>query len=335
MYRWRHAPVSAVGWRAVALAALLAAVASCEGAGRDQIVAVSARGVVRGFVYFDANGTRAYEPLLDPGQPGVAVAVFPRGSRQVIARGTSGADGLYRLTNIPVGDYVAVVDSATVGDSARVVRVELDQFTLRPGDSVTTEVGVSFPAATVAQARGLVAGRRVFVTGVALTSPSSFGDSTVHLADATGAIRATAVLPGLVLIADNIRVLGTRAARDGQPTLDNVSIFPVGQPAAPVSEQVTTAVAATADAGRLDAALVRVVGLITDTTTVLPQGDYIATAISADSAGTVAIVFDGDAVLTISPYVPGVTVDATGVLVPTGSGTWRLKPRVTTDVVLR
>jgi hypothetical protein len=242
---------------------------------------------------------------------------------------------VYRLTGIPIGDYFAVVDSGTVGDSAQVVRVAEDRFTLRPGDSATTVVGVSFPTATVAQVRGLTAGRRVFVTGVALTSPSSFGDSTVHLADVTGAIRATRVLPGILLIGDSVRMLGTRAARDGQPTLDNVTVFPVGQPGAPVAEQVTTAEAATADGGRLDAALVRVVALITDTTTVLPEGDYIATAISADSAGTVDIVFDADAILTVSTYVPGVTVDATGVLVPTGSGTWRLKPRVFTDVVLR
>lgn len=313
---------------------LLAAV-GCDGGGGEPVVGVNGRGIVKGFVFFDVNGTGALDAL-DLPQAGVRVFVFPRGSRDTIGRGTSGADGVYRITGVPVGDYIAVVDSATVGDSARVVRVDQGSFTLRVGDSVTVTVGVSYPAVTVAQARVIPGGTRVFVTAVALTAPTSFGDSTVHLADSSGAMRATRVLQGVLLIGDSVRFLGTRGARDGQPVLDNASAFPVGQPGAPVAALVSTATADGADGGRLDAALVRVSdATITDTATIDRQSpltdDFLVTM--DDGSGPVVVVFDGDTPgLAFTGYVPGATVDITGVLVPTGGGSWRIKPRVPLDV---
>jgi hypothetical protein len=307
--------------------------AGCEGSGPDQLVNVSARGVVGGFAFFDANGNASFDPLLDPPQSGIRVIVMPRGSRDTVARGTSGLDGTYRVPGIPVGDYVAVVDTPTVGDSVRVVRLDSGSFTLGPGDSTTIVVGVAFPAVSVAELRLLSAGARVFLSGKTVTEPTTFGDSTVHLADATGTIRATRVPLGILLIGDSVRMSGIRGARDGQPTLDNVAVFPLSPPlGSVVPEVVTTAAADTADGGRLDAALVRVSdALIADTATV--GDDYIATV--DDGSGPLNVVFDGDAALTISPYVPGVRMIVTGVLVPTGAGTWRLKPRINNDVVLQ
>jgi len=46
-------------------------------------------------------------------------------------------------------------------------------------------------------------------------------------------------------------------------------------------------------------------------------------------------VFDQDASLTQSPYVPTVVIDATGVLVSDGLGRWVLKPRSNADVTLK
>jgi hypothetical protein len=309
--------------------------AGCEGSGPDQLVNVNARGVVGGFAFFDANGNASFDPLLDPPQSGIRVIVMPRGSRDTVARGISGVNGSYRVPGIPVGDYVAAVDTSTVGDSVRVVRLDPSSFTLGPGDSATITVGVSFRAISVAELRLLSAGARVFLSGKTVTEPTTFGDSTVHLVDATGAIRATRVPLGILLIGDSVRMSGIRGARDGQPTLDNVAVFPLPTPGgAVVPEQVTTGQAANADGGRLDAALVRVLATIIDTSTTV-QGDYIAVSDDSTGAGPVDIVFDGDAVLQITQFVPGVRVDATGVLVPTGSGAWRLKPRVIGDAVQR
>ena len=71
--------------------------------------------------------------------------------------------------------------------------------------------------------------------------------------------------------------------------------------------------------------------LDTDTTTV--GGDYVATV--DDGSGAVLVVFDQDAGLTQSVYVPGVVIDATGVLVPDGLGRWVIKPRANADVVVK
>ncbi|MGH2687802.1 MAG: OB-fold nucleic acid binding domain-containing protein, partial [Actinomycetota bacterium] len=260
-----------------------------------------------------------------------------RGSRDTIAQAVSGSDGGYRVPNVPVGDYVAIVDTASVGDSAEVVRLDSGSFTLRPADSVTITVGVSYPTVSIAQLRALPGGVRVFVSGRAANEPTAFGDSIVHLLDVTGAIRATRVPAGLLLIGDSVRMSGARGARDGQPTLDNVTVFPLPLPqGALVPELVTTAAADTADGGRLDAALARVAdALILDSTTVdtpgLPgDGDYIITV--DDGTGQLVVVFDGDAPLNVADYVPGARIFASGVLVPTGAGRWRLKPRVNLDV---
>jgi hypothetical protein len=321
-------------------AAVVVAAVTCSGIDRESVVGVDGVGIVKGFVFFDANGTGGFESFFDPGLAGVRVRLFPSGSRQLAAQATSGVDGSYRLSGIPVGDYVAVVDSATAGDSARVIRVDLGEFTLSPGDSVTTVVGVSYPTVDVSQARLLPADRRVFVKALALNAATTFGDSTVHIADETGSIRVTRVPPGSVLLGDSLRVLGTRTVRDGRPVLEYVAVFPFGQPGATIPELVSTASAEMADGGRLDAALVKVAdALITDTVTVdrspLPD-DY--EVIVDDGSGPVTVVFDGDASLTTSSFVPGERVDAIGVMVPTLTGLWRLKPRVSfpvPDVVLR
>jgi hypothetical protein len=54
-----------------------------------------------------------------------------------------------------------------------------------------------------------------------------------------------------------------------------------------------------------------------------------------DGSGPVLVVLDQDAGLTRTPYVPGVVIDATGVLVPDGSGAWVLKPRNNSDLVAK
>lgn len=322
--------------RMPALAAALVLALGCENSGADRIVNVGARGVVKGLVYFDANGSRSFELGVDGFQPGVQVFIFPSGSRDTVARATSDLNGNYRVAGLPVGDYVVVVDSGTAGDTARIVRVDLDTFTLPPFDSVTTLIGVSYPAATIAELRQLPSGRKVFVTGVALSSQATYGDSTLHLSDETGAVRATRVPFSLVLVpGDSVRLLGTRAVRDGQPTLDNVGIFFLGLGGGRVPELVTTGDADTAAGGALDAALVKVSdAVVTDTVTEdrptpFPD-DYVLTL--DDGTGPVDLVFDGDAGFGFQGCALGITVTATGVLVPTGVGRWRLKPRVLADI---
>jgi hypothetical protein len=185
---------------------------------------------------------------------------------------------------------------------------------------------------TVGEARALPVGRKVFVEGVVLNSLGTFGDATVHLGATSGSLRATRVRQRPFFVSDSVRALGIRRAMDGQPTLDDVTIFQTGTTSPQIPIRLTTAVAALAEAGLRDAALVKVVDArVTDTATV--SGDYQLTA--TDGSGPVVIVFDADAGLTRTQFVPRAIVDFTGVLVPSGTGSWHLKPRANADVVFK
>src|SRR2546428_903430 len=140
--------------------------------------------------------------------------------------------------------------------------------TVTPGDSFVIRIAISFPQVTVTQARALPVGKKVFVVGVALNDVVAFGDSTVHLADTAAAILVTGVRTP-VFVGDSVRMLGTRRTRSGQPTLDSPAVFTLALGAATPARQVGTALAASADTGRLDAALAKVVGaMVQDTATV-------------------------------------------------------------------
>jgi hypothetical protein len=95
---------------------------------------------------------------------------------------------------------------------------------------------------------------------------------------------------------------------------------------------LTTAVAATADSAKRDAALVRVAAaVIADTATVF--GDFVIHV--DDQSGPLEVVFDRDAPFQLTAFIPGATLNITGLLVPLTPGRdWRLKPRQPTDVVV-
>lgn len=312
--------------------AALAVGVGCSGAGPDHLVTVPGTGYIDGFVYLDLDGDRSPGGP-DVALPGVGVRLVISGTIDTVGRATSDANGAFVFGAVAVGRYTVVVpDAAVFGDSLQVVRIDTSAVTLDANDSSQVQVAASFPAYTVAETRQLPVGDKVFVEGLALNSRPTFGDTTVHLRDTTGAIRLTRAAGPIVAAGDSLRFLGVVGARDGQPVLDGAQATIIQIVGLPVPVRVTTAVAATADSGRIDADLVRVVdATVSDTTTV--NGDYVATV--DDGSGAVLVVFDQDAGLTQSPYVPGVVIDAAGVLVPDGLGRWVIKPRANADVVLK
>lgn len=316
------------------LTVLLGALAgtSCEHAGEDRVLAVEAIALVLGIAYFDANGNRAVDASDTP-HPGLGVRLVARGTRDTVAKVTSDANGAYAIIGIPVGDYRVVVDTTTLGDTIQVVRVDPPEIRLRPGDSVLVQVGVSFPIVSVQQARGLTPGRRVFVEGIALNSPGLFGDTTVHFVDASGVIRATRVRPTLIPVGagDSLRLLGRRSSRAGQPVLDDVTVFFLGVGLVPPAPDVATAEAADARGGALDAALVRIASAAISDTATTARGDVHLTV--DDGSGPLVVVLDADAGLATAGFEPGVVIEAIGVLVPTGAGDFRMKPRFNSDLV--
>jgi hypothetical protein len=169
---------------------------------------------------------------------------------------------------------------------------------------------------------------------VALNGSQTFTDTTVHVADNTGAIRLTRLRTSITA-GDSVRVRATTGSRDGQPTLDDVTSTSLGRGLLSAAVSLTTAAAATAGGGTRDAALVIVKGAtVSDTATVL--GDFKLTV--SDGSGTLEVRLDGNADPAFRPpqlpglYIPGNKFDVVGVLVATGTGSWRLKPRAASDL---
>jgi hypothetical protein len=319
-------------WTSSVTAALLAAaLVGCGSAGDDFVLAIDATGLVEGVVYWDLNGTRELDQGDEPlGGVLVRLQVSQVGGTMAVA--VSDPAGEFRMRDIPVGRYVVRVDTATLADTVQVVRIDTAVVRLDPGDTAAVAVAVSYPLVSIAAARALPLGEGVFIEGIALNDRSTFGDTTVHVADTSGAIRATRVRSAPLFAGDSVRFRGVIAARNGQPTLDDVTPFILAIAGVPPATDVTTAKAATADGGVVDAALVRVAGaIVADTATV--DGDFLATV--DDGSGAVDVVFDQDIGFDLGPYVPGAVLTVTGLLVPSAGGWWTVKPRSAMDVAVQ
>jgi hypothetical protein len=146
---------------------------------------------------------------------------------------------------------------------------------------------------------------------------------------------------------DSLRVLATRSTRDGQPAMDDAVLLPLGVTAGATPTVVTAATARDADGGVLDAALVFVDSVtIVDTATVPGTGQSPPPTLDfrlfvdrtpADTAGRLEVLLDAHAGFTgtnLLPFRPDSVISVTGVLVPTGAGQWRLKPRFPQDAVV-
>jgi hypothetical protein len=201
---------------------------------------------------------------------------------------------------------------------------------LRPHDPA--DVLADFRTVTATQAGALPSGQRVYVAGIALNAWSAFGDSTVHVADASGAVRALRVQPAAVVAGDSVRVLGTTGRSDGHPALLDASlrVLSFGR-GLPRLDSVSTAAAATAGGGARANGQVRVAGVVQDT--MVLGGDLVLGV--SDGSGRLEVVLDRNIQFNPAAYVPGATFVGAGVLVPApGGSTWRLKPRDRDDATI-
>jgi hypothetical protein len=309
-----------------------AALGGCLGTGEDRVLSIESTGTVEGIVFFDRDGDGEVS-LGDTPYAGVEVGLASVRSSVALFSATSDADGIFILESVDVATYEVVVDSETVGDTLEVALTDPAAFTLTPSDTAGITVGVSYPKLSIAAARALPEGEVIFVEGIALNDRGTFGDSSVHIVDASAAIRVTHVKPSTVLAGDSVRFLGTRAIQDGQPTLDDATPFLIDMLEVPSAETVSTASATTADGGRLDAALVELVDVTVNDTATVSDGFRMSVD---DGSGAAVILLDEDAPID-SPeqYVPGTTIDAVGLLVPDGAGGWLMKPRSDADLTIK
>lgn len=317
---------------ALAVAALGA---GCDNAGTDLGFPEVGTGSVRVEVFLDRDGSRTFSAL-DTTFAGGRIALLQPVSRDTLRVATSGPNGRIVFANVTVGQYTVVAVPGSLGDSLVVGEIEDPDLILEPGtDTVVVRARLTYPAATIQEARVAPAGKRVFLRGYILSGVQSFRDTTSHMADATSAMRLTDVVlkggqvanfPG-----DTVVVLGTVGARGGQPVLAKAEIYRYGTRPAPLPTIVNTTTAAAANGGALDAGLVQVIAAaIVDTATIQPDFSVVVN----DGSGPLTLLLDANIPFARSAFVIGRQLTGRGVLVPAGAGIWRLKPRDPGDVSL-
>jgi len=320
----------------VALLATTAALA-CGNAGENRLLSVSSTGVVKGLIFFDLDGNLVPSPG-DDSVRNLHVKLVEKNSGDSVAAAISLITGAYRMGNVPVGVYLLVVDTTPLSDTALVVKQDSTEITVKPGDSTQVFIAVSYPHMSIAQARSAAVplGHKVFVEGIALNSLFSFSDTTVYLQDTSAAIRAARVRTVTVQAQDSVRMRGTINVRAGQRTIEDVTVFSLGPSLLPTAPTVTSAQAASAAGGTLDARLLQVHNAtVTDTLPVV--GGFRLTVNDSTQTGALEVLLDFTVVNCPSAnciYNPGKRFDFVGLATPTATaGIWRLKPRSAADAV--
>lgn len=312
----------------IALAAVTVAACSEE----DPVVVVDGTGAVAGIAFIDRDGDGRLNQNVDAVAPGVMAALLLEGTADTVARATARADGSFIMPRIQPGRYRLVATRGTLlGDTVDVLRVDSAQITLTASDTVVRHVRLGYPQHTVLAMKSLPTGRRITVEGVALNGWVTFGDSTIHLRDATGTIRAVRVTQSNVQAGDSVRFIGTTGVDGGRPVLAGVVAHVLGAARGlPAPDSISTARAATADAERLADGQARIAGaLIRDTAT---QGEFRRIGVD-DGSGRVELLLKRTMSFPAEAYSPGAIVSVTGVLAPAATGgTWQLKPRGPADM---
>lgn len=313
---------------------LLFAVTACSNAGSDLGFTPTATHNIVAEVYLDRDASNS-RTNGDTVVQGVRLRLAPPEGGQSVLTSTTDQKGLSFFNNVPVGEYSLSVDPTSVGDTLQLAAIDPGRLQVRAlGDtSFQISVRLSFVVVSIKGVRSGVPGKRVLIRGMVLAGVQSFRDTTSHVQDTSGFIRLTRVTlrggltgnsPG-----DTVAVVGTISSRNGQPTLDLAVITTFGSRPPPVPFSLSTAAAASASGGTLDAALVQITGAtISDTATTAP--DFRVTG--NDGTGPLVVLLDAQGGFNRSSFRPGRTMTVRGVLVPGGAGQWVLKPRSTGDV---
>jgi hypothetical protein len=286
-------------------------------------IIIEDQGVVRGLAYMDRDGDGSFS-LADAPLPGVIAFLVLEATGDTIARDTTAADGLYLMDRVPSNRYRLLANRGTAGDTVQVELADSAAIGIAAGDTVIRNVRLSYPRVLIADLRLAPSGRRVMVDGLALNSWSTFGDSTVHIIDQTGAVRALRVQPFAVQPGDSVRLTGTTSLSNGRIVLtDATGRVLVPLRTLPAVDSMSTQRAATADNGRVADASVRIAGVITNDTATI--GAYRRVRVD-DGSGAIDVLLSRGMSFPVEAYQPGASITATGLLVPSGTSTsWQLK----------
>jgi hypothetical protein len=258
----------------------------------------------------------------------LSVTNLPEGGRRVRVSDPTGLLDIVIDRSVSVVTADPLVPGADVTVTGVLVPVAAEGvWSLRPRGSA--DVNVSISAATVSAVRTLPIGSAVSVTGVALNGVAGFDDSSLHVADVTGAIRVLALNTSFVFAGDEVRVSGVTSIVEGRVVIAPANVAVLGQTTVPPPSVVSTSVASTASGGSLDAALVQVRNVLVETVDLVAGG--VALGVD-DGSGRLIVRVDGGTGIPNNVLAVGARANVVGLLVPRGDGTWLLKPRSAADI---
>ncbi len=323
--------------RLLLLSAALVA-AACTNAGENLGLPALPQGTIAARVYLDRDGSQSFTTG-DTTFAGIRVALFAAGGRDTLAVVSTDTAGIAIFDTLAVGSYRIALDPGSLGDSIGLVAGDTGSTRIVADSGGTARlIRIGFPEVSIAQLRTMPAGKRVFVRGVVESPLEAFPDSSTFLSDPTGFLRIThsrsRVTRGGNNIGDSVLVLGTTDSSSGQAVLGSGLIGTLGLANLPIAVPVTVSQAVNAEGGKLDAALVALDSVvIVDTMAVGPDFE-VKVADPDDTTVTAAVVIDSVLHITHSVWIHDLPVSIHGVLVPTGSGSWVIKPRLPSDITL-
>jgi SdrD B-like protein/fibronectin type III domain protein len=316
---------------AIAMLAALLLAAACDSVPSD--LAVEGQGAIRGFTFLDRNGSGTLDAG-DRALKGIRISITDWSTGEVAATATTDSTGVYTINDLPVGRYRVVIDPAQLSDTLQVTVARDTGVTVTVADSLAPIVrtALAYPTLTIAQARARPVGKPVIVSGriVGLVGDTAF------VWDGSRGIRALnlSVLTSITsadLLGDSVRISGRTARSRGQPVLDSALVIPLTSLALPTPLSLSTGTAASAAGGTDDAAAIRIAGA-TVMDTVTRNGDSFLRL--NDGSGIVEMRIGRSVPFSLTPFTPGVVVNASGVLVPStaDSTVWMLIPRAASDL---
>jgi hypothetical protein len=294
-------------------------------------IAVDAFGGVEVLLYLDRNGDGQLNEGFDP-VAGPFPLALQNGSGAAVASGTTNAGGLWRSSAIPVGRYRAQLPASALGDT--LVLAVNPWVTAPANDTITAFVGLGYPVVTASQLDSIPLGRMVTVHGLSLQASPLFSDGLFHLRSGVAPVRAVPMQDGgAVPAGDSVVVVGRVGELLGRRAIVDATVTSLLALQPAQAATVTAAVAASANNGSADGALVRVAGVRVDS--VDPIGEGGRRVLVSDASGSLNIVID-PLVAISAEITPGGHLNVTGILVP-GDGDasfWTLRPRGNQDVAV-
>ncbi len=292
---------------------------------------VSETGRVAGILFFDRDNNDVYTPTAgDSALSGVTVRLLDRGTNNVLASGTTTADGRYAL-DVPVGTH-----DLDVVRSSDIIASQFVWCGARPSVYRNEETFVPTPlkfgcVVRINMAKSNPTGTTVTIAGVVTAQPGRFRSDNLYLQDPSGGIQVFGVAASLGLLeGDTIEVTGELGAFNDQLQITSprvgANVRRGGTLAAPVELTTAQAAAATTPLSSNVGRLVRVRGVTAGTFTG-------SNAPIDDGSGSAVLRLDGNANTSIgtSAFTAGRCYDITGIL-GFFRGATQLQPRSLQDV---